>query len=375
MTSIEAPPLLSTADALRIAFPAQSVSDATVDERRVCVIAQGVEPRWIILGDTRKASSVLSSWKPWNLSSRVKWSAVQIAAYLKLLPNVPGVQSASYPIDYSYWLQNLAGFSRDWNTVIHVGNSSHTRKAILFFIAEDGRVKFAAKVPIVHGAADAILNESAMLRRLRAYEYLPKVLFEDAARGIAVQTWLEGKPVSRGFTPAHLNLLNSLVNPGDTARVSDFQFESKAELDALDHPFDRSVFDRALEMLDYDQPLQGFIEHRDFAPWNLKWLPTGTLGLLDWEWSVSHSLPWQDICRMFYLDDVHFNGPGTVWQTMTSNRLLQDYCRKFEVPRAALPPLTMRYLLRAFAMDWACGNDRLARYSFSQIKELLQVST
>src|ERR1019366_1784803 len=250
--------LLTTPDALRIAFPAQTYSDPTADERQVCVISQGVEPRWIVLGDTRKALSVLSSWRPWNLSSRVKWSGVQFAAYLKLLSRVPGVQSTSYTIDYSYWLQNLPGFSRNWNTVIHVGNSSHTRKAILFFIAEDGRVRFAAKVPIIHGAAQAILNESAMLKRLKAFECLPKVLFEDAARGIAVQSWLEGKPVSRGFTPAHLDLLNSLVNPGDTARVSDFQLEVKAELDELDHPFDRSVLECALEMLDFDEPLRAF---------------------------------------------------------------------------------------------------------------------
>jgi hypothetical protein len=85
---------------------------------------------------------------------------------------------------------------------------------------------------------------------------------------------------------------------------------------------------------------------------------------------VSNSLPWQDACRFFYLDDVFFNGRGKVWETITSNPLLLNYRRKFAIPSAALPALTMHYLLRVLCMDWQSGNERLALYTFGQIKSL-----
>jgi len=141
----------------------------------------------------------------------------------------------------------------------------------------------------------------------------------------------------------------------------------------MDLPFDRSVLARAVELLECDKPVESFVEHRDFAPWNLKWLRGGGLGLLDWEWSVADSLPWQDVCRFFYLDDVHFNGPGRVWEAMANNELLLNYRQSFDIPSVALAPLTMRYLLRVLSMDWMSGNERLARYTFQQIQRLLEV--
>ena len=96
------------------------------------------------------------------------------------------------------------------------------------------------------------------------------------------------------------------------------------------------------------------------------------LGLVDWEWAVPHGLPWQDICRFFFLDDVHFRGPGDVWRKLNSNELLQEYRRAFEIPPEALGPLTMRYLLKELAMEWKAGNVWLAEYAYKQIKELVK---
>src|SRR5438552_4147216 len=116
-----------------------------------------------------------------------------------------------------------------------------------------------------------------MLNLMKGICCLPEIVFQDTDRAIAAQTWLEGKPVSRGFSKAHLDLLSLLVNPGRTARVSDYLPATCAHLDELDFPFDRSLLARALEWLEFDEPLQSFVEHRDFAPWNLKWLSNGDL--------------------------------------------------------------------------------------------------
>jgi hypothetical protein len=349
-----------------------SGSRATIDNCRIHIISQGSDPRWIIVGEPRKALPVLSSWAPWKISSRVRWNAVRMAAAMNLLPSMPGVQSSMMQIDTSYWRANLPCFPKQWSAVIHVGNASHSRKAILFLIENGERVVSASKIPLVAGAVGAIFNEADMLDLLSRFDYLPRVLFRDRERGIATQSWLVGKPVSRGFSEPHLNLLRSLVRADGTARVSGCREELSASLAASDLPFDRSVLARGLELLDYDSPLRCFVEHRDFAPWNLKWLRRDVLGLLDWEWAIAEGLPWQDACRHFYIDDVHFGGSGQVWEALLSNEVLFHYRREFEIPTEALPALTMRYLLRELLMEWEGQNEWLAKYAFRQIQSLLK---
>jgi hypothetical protein len=364
---------LALGDVLNAAFPAKGepVHQDRMQSHSVHVIPQDGEPRWIIVGDPRKALPVLGSWNPWNPGSRLRWSAVKIAARLGLLPALPGVQGSDALISTSYWQDNLPQFPSAWTVVIHVGSPSHSRKAILFAIGEDGDIHFAAKAPLVSGAAAAIFNEARVLDHLKQFAYLPKVLFRDCERGVVTQSWLDGRPVSRGFTEAHLKLLSTLAGDGKATRVSEVCSEVDSGLNDVDFPFDRSVLARGLELLDYDKPLPVFVEHRDFAPWNLKWLSDGGLGLLDWEWAVTESLPWQDACRFFYLDDFHFKGPGNVWEQLTTDPLLMKHRRQFGIPSEALPGLTMRYLLRVLPMDWIGGNRERAHHTFQQIQFLL----
>src|SRR6266568_2477863 len=363
------PKPLTIANILELAFPNASSfeTDTAAKERHVYVVPQGSEPRWIIVGEPHRVLGVLRSWNPWNAASRLRWGAVKFAASARLLPMLPGVQSIVFQIQTAYWRSHLPEFPEEWNVVIHVGNPSYTRKAIVFFVAKDGSVKFAAKAPLVVGADAAIMNEAAMLNLVKGLMQVPRVVFQDSARSIVAQTWLEGRPVSRGFTDAHLDLLSLLANSGRSVKISDYRAEISSELEKTDLPFDRAALARALEFLDFDAPLQSFVEHRDFAPWNLKWVRNGELGLLDWEWSVSDGLPWQDACRFFFLEDAHFSGNGRVWEAITTNEFLLKYRQRFDIPSAALPALTMRYLLGVLTMDWKSGNEGLARYTFGQI--------
>ena len=373
LTSTELAGPLTTSHILQTSFPALDAASGAsiIGEHAIHVIPQGNEPRWIILGDPRKALPVLSSWRPYTMSSRLQWSAVRFATSITMLSRLPGVVNSSARIDFSYWQRNLPEFSERWTPVVHLGTPSHTRKVIVFFLGEDQLVKAVAKVPLAPAAALAILNEASVLDCMRAAEYLPKILFQDSERGVTAQSWLDGKPASREFTSAHVDLLSFLANPDSKTRVSDYRAEISAQLDSLDMPFDRSVLAQALELLNFDEPLHGFVEHRDFAPWNLKWLPDGSLGLLDWEWAVPNGLPWQDACRFFYLNDVHFDGPGRVWEAMNANHLLRIYRQRFEIPPAALPALSMHYLLRVLCMDWQSGSPHIAQYTFRQLQLLL----
>ncbi len=364
---------LTTARVLDCVFgDAPVAAQRTEHPSSVHVILQRNEPRWIILGNPRSAMPVLRSWTPWKMSSRIQWNAVRFAAALNALRTIPGIESARAWIDPSYWVSKLGSLPENWSAVIHVGSPSHTRKAILFLIENGERVVCAGKIPLSSQSAEAILHEGAILDLLSRFDYLPRVLFLDRARGIVAQSWLDGRPVSRGFTRAHLNLISSLATSRDAVRVSDCLDQTRSEIEAIDIPFERTVLVRGLEFLDYQAPLASFVEHADFAPWNLKWIRNGVLGLVDWEWAVPHGLPWQDICRFFFLDDVHFRGPGDVWRKLNSNELLQEYRRAFEIPPEALGPLTMRYLLKELAMEWKAGNVWLAEYAYKQIKELVK---
>ena len=251
--------ILTTSKTLDIAFPpaigrlATLVTQAT----KISTIPQGIEPRWIILGDPAKALPVLRSWRPFKFSSQVQWNAVLLASSTKLLSRLPNVKNDEIVVDNQYWQTRLEGFSDRWHAVLHVGNSSYTRKAIVFFIGEDASIKAVAKVPLTSAAGEAILNEAHVLRHMESVDNLPRVLFEDVQRGVAAQTFLDGKAVSRKFTAKHVELLGRLANGGATTRLSAFRPEILSSLDALDLPVDRSLLQRAVDFLDYDERTAG----------------------------------------------------------------------------------------------------------------------
>lgn len=361
---------LTLAEVLAKAFPAGKSSVAAF-ELPIHVIPQGIEPRWILIGDPRPAARVLASWRPFKMSTRLRWSAVIAAASVGALARLPGVTTTLASIDMGYWQQRLPGFVHGGPMVLHIGNPSHTRKATLFFVARDGNANVAGKVPLRESAAQAILNEADILRQLGNADYHPSPLFHDPENGIAAQTWLEGEPAGRQLISAHMDLLARFATPEATIRISSLRDEIAADLEAADPPFDRAVLSRALDLLEDDRSLPVFLEHRDFAPWNLKRLPGGSTGAIDWEWAVPHSLPCQDIFRYFYIQDALFNGPGSVWPILNQHPLVQAYLRRFDIPAESLPALAMHYHLRAMAADWKSGNTALAEYAFGEIGKLL----
>jgi hypothetical protein len=367
--------ILTTSKTLNIAFPAvrEPLSALIPHATKITTILQGAEPRWIILGDPANALPVLKSWRPFKFSSQVQWNAVLLASSVKLLSRLPNVRSDEILIDKGYWQERLQGFSDKWDAVLHVGNSSYTRKAIVFFIGEDASIKAVAKVPLTSAAGEAIINEAHVLQHMRTVQNLARVLFEDAPRGVAAQTFLDGKAVSRKFTAEHVELLGRLANAGATTRLPEFRPFIVSSLEALDLPVDRSLMLQALDFLDFDEELPEFVEHRDFAPWNLKRLRNGSLTLLDWEWAVEKSLPCQDLCRYFYIQDVLFHGPGTVWKTLTSDPLIQKHLQRSSIPPAALPGLSMHYLLRVLCMDWKNKDRLLTDYTLKQIRFLVDL--
>lgn len=335
------------------------------------VISQNGTSRWIVPRNSKLVLPVLKSWKPYKLTSRMQWRVILAASRFNIVYLLPKTVRTIIKIDLSYWDIWLDDFSESWEVLVHVGNPSYTRKSIVFFVDRTSSVRAVAKLPLQASAKAAILHEAVILRKLQSKRLFPRILFADEQLGIAAQTWVRGTHVSRKFGKQHIELLRQLADDNVTVCLSDCHKKIAAWVGQLDIPLEPSLLNRALGLLENDRELPAFIEHRDFVPWNLRRLPDGRLTLIDWEWAVENSLPWQDICRFFYMQDYLFRGPGKVWTTLTGNPLLQTYIHSLGIPAEILPGLTMHYLLRTLCLDWSNSNHLGAAYTMDQIRVLL----
>lgn len=346
-------------------------SESTV-EKTAYVIRQGSSPRWIIPEKVRFALPVFQSWKPYNLKSRLQWEMVIAACRWGVFAYLPTVEKVKLSYDFSYWNQWIQELSYTWEILTHIGNPSHTQKAILFFIDHDCHIKAVAKLPLQAEAGGAILHEANILQKLQMKYNVPHVLFSDQEHGIAAQTWIEGKHVPRKFREEHLEFLTQLVCDGLTVRLSPYRSEIAAQLNGLDAPLDRDLLQRALALLDNETEFTAFIEHGDFAPWNMRQVKNGKIALIDWEWAMEKSLPYQDICRFFYIQDYLFRESRNVWEILTSHPLLQLYARQYNLSGKSLQSLTAYYLLRSLCRDWIDGNRERAIYTMRQLQFLFE---
>lgn len=338
----------------------------------VHIISHGGVPRWVLPGDTRRALSVLRSWKPYKVTSRAQWGAIVGACRLNALSMLPGVTRETLRCDLSYWRLELSGFSDSWSIVAYIGNPSPTRKTLMFFTDERGKVQAVGKVPIRAEAKAAILNEARVLRKVRDRFPVAEVLFSDEVQGIAAQTWMKGDNVPLEFSAERLDLLTSFGNGNGSVRLSDCREELESQATSLDLPIGPSVLRRALAMLNVRDELRTCLEHGDFVPWNMRRLKDGRLTLIDWEWAVEDGFPWQDVCHYFYLQDYLFQKRADVWRILTTHPLLNEYRRRFGLSPEAVRGLTIRYLLRYMCAEYAEGDADKVEFAARKIKELVE---
>lgn len=338
----------------------------------VHIISHGGVPRWVLPGDTRRALSVLRSWKPYKVTSRAQWGAIVGACRFNALSMLPGVTRETLRCDLSYWREELSGFSDSWSIVAYIGNPSPTRKTLMFFIDEQGKVQAIGKVPIRAEAKAAILNEARVLRKVRDRFPVADVLFSDEVQGIAAQTWMKGDNVPLEFSGERLELLTSFGNGNGSVRLSDCREELEAQTKSVDLPIDPSVLRRALAMLNVRDELRTCLEHGDFVPWNMRRLKDGRLTLIDWEWAVEDGFPWQDVCHYFYLQDYLFQRAANVWRILTTHPLLNEYRRRFGLSPEAVRGLTIRYLLRYMCVEYAEGDADKVEFAARKIKEVME---
>ena len=347
-------------------------NDVNANQRPVHIIPQMGVPRWILPNNPSRALTVLTSWKPYSLRSFAQWKVILTVCRIGALAAMPGMLKGILRSDHAYWHALLPDYSEAWDATIYVGHPSSTRKAIMFFVDKRARVKAVAKIPISLTAKTAILNEASILRFLGHRLPLPEVLFTDQIEGIAGQSWMEGVHVSSNFRSEHLHLLSCLVYEGAEVCLSDYRDPLAAELESQNVSMDALLQKRALSLLERNESLPAFTEHRDCVPWNMRRLIDGQLTLIDWEWAIQQGLPWQDICRYFYMQDYLFKKSADVWEILRGHALLAEYRRRFGLSLAAVQGLTMHYLIRSFCENHSEGNLDRAAYMERKIREVLQ---
>lgn len=337
----------------------------------VQVISQFGVPRWVLPEDTRRAIPVLQSWRPYSAKSRLMWAAVVNACRMGALHKLPGVVCDTLMCDLSYWRQHLPEYSDSWAIIAYLGNPSPTRKALLFFIDRNARIRAVAKVPICSASKTAIINEADILEKIRPRLFVPKVLFADNLSGIAAQSWVQGRHVSRSFGREHLEFLLRLPSERKCARLIESRGQLEMRIAAHSPLADTTLLRRALMLLENEEEMRECVEHGDFTPWNLRRLHGGQLTAIDWEWSIEAGYPWQDVCRYFYLQAFLFRKAGNVWDRLKANPLLAEYQRRLDLSPKAVRGLTMRFLLQFLCDEHEAGDQKKVDFAVQKIHEVL----
>jgi aminoglycoside phosphotransferase (APT) family kinase protein len=216
---------------------------------------------------------------------------------------MPAVPVASIP----------GGGGLDW-VLLTGGRRSHNRIVALAFPPDANTPTVVATCARVAESVLGLRREAAALRAVRALgpdgiPGVPMVLLEHG-EGLAttvLQTAIGGTRLSRLQTRDRFGELAELL--GDwllhLVRTNDDRAPEAASPDVVGPLIDEfearfgdaepRLPDRLRDALADLGRLPPAIEHRDFAPWNLRLLPNGDLGVLDWESAELHGIAGPDL--------------------------------------------------------------------------------
>lgn len=343
---------------------------ASGSAQRFVVIPGTRMPRWLLPSDTTKLHSLLRSWSPYRLSSRIAWYAVRAADRLGGLPGIPGINSAE-----------VTGFDQiDWTTLgwrgpdnpivaAYVGTPGPVRKAVLHLLDSSGTCAAIVKLPLVEGAKSSIVREAGVLKRLesQSYPFAPRLLYVDRQCGISTQTAMNGRSGEREINAGIEQLLRSLLLPGKTTHLAEHAAVWQAQLLwTCNSAADIKVISAALVQMCDIRPLPTCWVHGDFAPWNIKRLKDGSLALIDWEDAIGAGLPMLDPFHFLHVQDYLFgkkphSHAAELHTFAASIGIPADSCRKLEVA----------YLASCYLRCLARGDSNGAGFLFQTLRIVL----
>ena len=177
------------------------------ETQRLVAVRGGAHTRWLLPAGEREIGTVLASWTPYRVWSQMAWSIVRAATGIGGTSALPGVAKLEVDgVSEAQW-QSLGW---RWNgtpiPVIYVGTPGPKRKAVMHLVERaTSECRAAVKVPLTDEAKTAILHEAGVLQTLECerYPFAPRLLYVDASRGIATQTFVAGRPAARKLAPEY----------------------------------------------------------------------------------------------------------------------------------------------------------------------------
>jgi hypothetical protein len=319
------------------------------DAQSYLVIPGNYGPRWLIPARSRASASVLAAWRPYNLSSRMKWFAICVAARagaLRLFPTVLSVPASR--TGALRWFERCGIPSQAGEMVILAGNPSTDRKLAVFLLDDAHQIAAVLKAGLTAGGELSILHEAEVLRQLAPYSWAPGILSVHADLRAAAQEYVPGSMPGRRFRPEFVEILCRLPRSGTSITLARLASEMASRFSPFKARLDQmapGILDRSLGCLDLDISVPLMLVHGDFAPWNMRKNPKRGYVLVDWEWADFAGLPAYDLLHFHFNDENHFGKRSGGYAALRSSPLCVEYFRRMDLDAQLLPRLAIAYLL------------------------------
>lgn len=324
--------------------------------------------RWLVPLRSVGTRKVLSSWRPYDRSSRLKWQLVCTLSALDLLPCLPG--ASVHPLALDGFATGLAslGLIGDFVPVIQVGNPASTRK-LAAFLLKDGAIEAVVKIPLTLEAEKTVLVEADALQSLtRLGPTIPKLIAVDGYRKWSAQNWIEGLSSPREFTGQHIDFQFQLLNFGKTTSIDEALQGDPSLRDlaawTLSAP---GVVGRAINRISRDIEFVSTAVHGDFVPGNIK-INSGRFHVFDWESTWLDGLPLQDICHFFYQEDYLFRDIGRLPDAIFSHPEVSRYLNAFSISETSAMHLVLYYLVKRYFTHLRYREQSACEYDLNQLE-------
>lgn len=328
-------------------------------------------PRWIVPEKASYGLVFLEQWRPYDLSSRLKWRIVLIAYRLGLLSRLPGINTVSIDGAGQSW------DCVDWDLpeppvpVIYVGTPGSGRKAVVGLVESRTRkLRSIAKIPLDPSAAATIQHETEILSKLALQKpaFAPRVVYANSEAGIAVQQAFAGAPAGRRLTSLHIDWLVEL-NLGDkNISLRDIATDVAKQVEQLAAipPNVKTLIAAVCHQLDDRTSLPAVWVHGDFAPWNLKMTNDGRLVAVDWEYSFPNGLPLFDIVHFRSIQMFIFGEQELFPRKVLA--LALSYLKLLGVAPGSLEALVLACLMQNWLRAFIRGDNERAEFLLLQVK-------
>jgi hypothetical protein len=351
-------PMLAGALAPTLAAALSPLGAGEIDRHSVGIFSGG-HCRWLLPSRTYLAGNVLSAWRPYGVSSTLKWQAVK---WLSALPGVPAPGLSRLPglpiIDPAALGLAVSGPLR---IVAYIGRPGPRQKLVCTLIDKRGHAVAVLKVPMSPEARSALENEQSILRQLAQSH--PDLCVPRPLRlgwSLFGQTALMGRPTGQRFRAEHADFLIALRD-GD--KWHDLATVAAALIDA-DQPMPPAI-------RSWLRTLSGIVpavrQHGDFAPWNLRIQPNAALSALDWEYARIGGLPVWDIAHFHAQQAYLFRSRTRPLTAMEANPAYGHYLDRLGLTQAQGRDLFGLYCLATARRLSHAGQEAQARYLMGQL--------